>query len=234
MARIAIATSLLAALAAACSGSPVRTDGLEGAPCGGLAGLQCPPGQVCVDDPRDACSPAVDCASVCVTPVFCGGIAGIPCPAGRTCVDDPRDDCAPPGGADCGGLCAPAECAPEACGPPLGMPNWLCPDGTVGGPTGRCLPRPEGGCGWEVLWCDGAPCGGLAGLQCPAGQVCVDDPRDACSPAVDCASVCVKPVFCGGIAGIPCPDGQTCVDDPRDDCAPPNGADCGGLCAPAP
>jgi hypothetical protein len=41
--------------------------------------------------------------------------------------------------------------------------------------------------------------------------------------------------FCGGIAGFPCPDGEICVDDPSDDCDPENGgADCGGICVPAP
>jgi hypothetical protein len=137
--------------------------------------------------------------------------------------------------AGCGGPAATSaglvSCPPEACGPPLGMPNVLCPDGSIGGPTGRCLLQPQGGCGWEVRWCDGARCGGPDGLGCPPGQVCVEDPRAAC-PAVGCASVCVNPVFCGGLAGIPCPDGRLCVDDPRDDCAPPSGADCSGLCAP--
>jgi hypothetical protein len=41
--------------------------------------------------------------------------------------------------------------------------------------------------------------------------------------------------FCGGIAGIPCSEGCVCVDDPRDDCNPKRGgADCGGICRPAP
>ncbi len=142
--------------------------------------------------------------------------------------------------AGCGGSPSPGDalgqglgCPPQACGPILGMPNWKCPDGGIGGPTGRCLPLPQGGCGWEVRWCEGAPCGG--GPACPDGQVCVDDPRAVCDPATGagCPGVCVVPVFCGGIAAIPCPAGRTCVDDPRDGCAPSNGADCGGLCAPA-
>ena len=105
MPRIALAMSL-AALLAAC-GAPAAVSE-------GVAHLRCPPcpsGQVCVVDPRHPCQPGLaPCAAVCVTPVFCGGIAGIPCPAGQTCVDDPRDDCNPwSGGADCGGLCAPAQ-----------------------------------------------------------------------------------------------------------------------------
>jgi len=44
-------------------------------------------------------------------------------------------------------------CDERACGPALGMPNVLCEDGSVGGPTGRCLELPDGGCGWEVRRC---------------------------------------------------------------------------------
>lgn len=41
--------------------------------------------------------------------------------------------------------------------------------------------------------------------------------------------------FCGGIAGFQCPAGQVCVDNPDDDCDPAHGgADCGGVCRPAP
>lgn len=41
--------------------------------------------------------------------------------------------------------------------------------------------------------------------------------------------------FCGGIAAFQCGAGEVCVDDPSDDCDPMNGgADCGGMCIPAP
>lgn len=40
--------------------------------CGGFAGFKCDvPGQVCVDDPRDDCSPETggrDCGGLCVWP----------------------------------------------------------------------------------------------------------------------------------------------------------------------
>ena len=40
-------------------------------------------------------------------------------------------------------------------------------------------------------------CGGSAGLQCPSGLVCVDDPRDDCAPptGADCGGICVPPSF---------------------------------------
>ena len=104
---------------------------------------------------------------------------------------------------------------------------------------------------WSVAICGGvaacdraepepAFCGGIAGIQCPAGQSCEDDPNDGCDPkagGADCGGICVgepSGAFCGGIAGFPCPEGQTCVDDPKDDCDPKNGgADCGGVCVSA-
>ncbi|HSN99530.1 MAG TPA: hypothetical protein VLS89_14640 [Candidatus Nanopelagicales bacterium] len=36
-------------------------------------------------------------------------------------------------------------------------------------------------------------CGGLAGIQCPAGLMCIDDPRDDCDPeagGADCGGIC--------------------------------------------
>ena len=80
-------------------------------------------------------------------------------------------------------------------------------------------------------------CGGFAGIACPDGQTCIDNPSDDCDPnngGADCGGICVdqpQPAFCGGIAGIPCPDGESCIDNPNDDCDPNNGgADCGGMC----
>lgn len=81
----------------------------------------------------------------------------------------------------------------------------------------------------------GAPCGGIAGLACKDGFVCVDKPGDSCDPAKggrDCSGTCqAKPKMCGGFAGIQCPSGQACVDDPTDSCDPKHGgADCSGIC----
>jgi hypothetical protein len=83
--------------------------------CGGVAGLSCPTGLVCVDNPGDTCDPArggADCAGTCqvasvpTTPRACGGLADLSCPQGFECVDNPGDTCDPArGGADCAGLC---------------------------------------------------------------------------------------------------------------------------------
>jgi hypothetical protein len=51
------------------------------------------------------------------------------------------------------------ECTnPDACGPALGMPSWICPDGSTGGSTGRCIQK-DGTCGWEVRDCPATDAG---------------------------------------------------------------------------
>jgi hypothetical protein len=88
--------------------------------CGGIAGLACPAGLTCVDDPIDSCDPANggrDCTGLCVDVTkapLCGGIAGIQCKAGLRCVDNPADGCdESKGGADCSGICIKAACDPK-------------------------------------------------------------------------------------------------------------------------
>jgi len=49
--------------------------------------------------------------------------------------------------------CDEVLCDIADCGPPLGMPNYMCEDGTWAGPTGRCLRSADGGCGWEIRDC---------------------------------------------------------------------------------
>ncbi|MGX2040043.1 hypothetical protein ACWJKU_07890 [Methylocaldum sp. MU1018] len=46
-------------------------------------------------------------------------------------------------------------------------------------------------------------CGGLAGLQCPGDQICVDDPRDDCDPnrgGADCSGICQSKIPSAGLA----------------------------------
>ncbi|KAK1966850.1 hypothetical protein LY78DRAFT_656912 [Colletotrichum sublineola] len=63
----------------------------------------------------------------------------------------------------------------------------------------ECIKNPfEGGCGPA---CDGPGicvvpimCSGIAGIPCPTGKICVDDPRDDCNPLKggrDCAGLCL-------------------------------------------
>jgi hypothetical protein len=46
------------------------------------------------------------------------------------------------------------ECPATACGPRLGLPNRQCSDGVhFSGPTGRCIKKDGGVCGWEIAHC---------------------------------------------------------------------------------
>lgn len=60
----------------------------------------------------------------------------------------------PPAGKPAARAAAPEEeCDPQECGPPMRMPNRQCPDGSIAGPTDRCLRHPDGRCGWEIRRC---------------------------------------------------------------------------------
>ncbi len=228
--------------------------------CGGIAGLQCPTGEQCVDNPRDNCDPTnggADCGGVCVAtpttgghdagtdagtsqpdagnpPMSCGGHRPNPpmCPSGYKCVDDPNT-CSM--AVDCPGICVVDPDRIVICG---GFtPNPIsCGAGEIciDNPTTASMALDAPGiCVRKVF------CGGIAGVQCPGAYTCVDDPSDSCNPnqgGADCSGMCVIPhgtSQCGGIAGIQCPTGLRCLDNPADSCDPANGgADCGGLCVP--
>lgn len=97
-----------------------------------------------------------------------------------------------------GGKCRTAEDCPVP-----GVACRLCPDGeNFSCPEAVCR---DGQCGIESSECPVPPkpgliqCGGFAGLPCPVGFTCVDDPRDDCSPCrggADCSGICVE-VSCG-------------------------------------
>ena len=87
-------------------------------------------------------------------------------------------------------------CEPTQCGPALGMPNTRCVDGSIGGPTGRCVANRYGVCSWQVR-------------KCPAiGQLCR---KEACGPAL-------------GMPSWICPDGSVggstgrCIVQPTNTC----------------
>jgi hypothetical protein len=208
--------------------------------CGDAASAVCPPGYVCANDPNCDPTTGVRCAQTCVPaqpPGFCGGIAGLPCPDGYECVDDPSDECDPKnGGADCGGICQPITrpiCTSDMECPQPPVPCALCADGSATCPTSTCV---NGQCTVTMSTCPGPKtCGDAAGIVCPPGYICADDPTCDATTGIQCGQTCVpqqKPGFCGGIAGVPCPDGYECVDDPSDNCILNQGADCGGICQP--
>ena len=244
-----------------CGGTTVCVDSACVEPtgtCGGIAGLQCPNSERCVDDPRDNCDPTnggADCGGVCVPapsandagsdagtpplsdggtkPMECGGHRPNPpmCPSGYTCVDDPNS-CSM--AVDCPGICVKDPDVLRWCGGLTANP-YNCEVGKV------CVDHPyrasmavdhPGICIKKTF------CGGIAGIQCPGTLQCVDDPSDNCDPnngGADCGGYCVftkSMGMCGGFAGFQCASALRCVDD-LDDCDPTDGgADCSGLCVP--
>lgn len=70
-----------------------------------------------------------------------------------------------------GGTANMPSCPTSECGPQLGIPSTTCSDGSVGGPTGRCLRLDTGGCGWEVRDCppDGEGGSTASGGAAPSG-----------------------------------------------------------------
>lgn len=134
-------------------------------------------------------------------------------------------DC-PPGG----GVEPPADCTADACGPAMGMPNWLCDDGTLGGPV--CQLSADGNCGWtlvecpdsgEPVTCEAADCGPAPEMpnrlcddgETVAGPACQPDETGTCAwIIVDCPDPVTPPscdeADCGPAPGMPnyqCPDG---------------------------
>jgi hypothetical protein len=168
-------------------------------PCGGFANIPCPAGASCADVPGDGCDPTcgADCPGLCVVfePPRCGRHGT--CPPGMTCIDDPRDACHP----DCGDDDCPTICATltgDACAGFGGFPcapDLACAD--VPGDDCDALGCPRADCAGTCVRLGPAPCGGADHLDCPAGQICIDDAADACGPdcgGIDCPGSCAVPL----------------------------------------
>jgi hypothetical protein len=173
--------------------------------------------------PAIACAPGTICPPCTFscrakTPPLCSTLDEKACGTRKDCTWAPPEVCpmmCP--AADCGcntPVCQPAKpptsCKPADC-PSLGMPNYLCPDGkTVAGPTGNCLPTPDGTCGPEIKTCPTPP------------------------PPTTC-----KATDCGPALGMPnylCPDGKT-VAGPTGKCLASATGTCGWevvTCPPTP
>ncbi|HTK75144.1 MAG TPA: hypothetical protein VL371_07775 [Gemmataceae bacterium] len=132
---------------------------------------------------------------------ICGGFAGLSCPKGQVCkldgnYPDASGHCKKPKVGEEGGFCggiAGIQCkaglkcvfdeAPSTGNngaPLMGMPIF--------DQSGTCQIDEEPEPTTQF-------CGGFAGIPCPSGQTCIDDPNDSCDPAnggADCGGICVS------------------------------------------
>lgn len=92
------------------------------------------------------------------------------------------------------------RCKPRQCGPAPAMPNYVCSDGTVAGPTGQCVRNDQNVCVWEITSCPSTPtplppggeqCGNVV---CGQGQVCCNPSCGICtSPDGACLMMVCNP-----------------------------------------
>lgn len=180
--------------------------------CGGKAGLPCPKGFICIDDPDDGCDPrqgGMDCGGICVRKRK-NPCARIRCAAGTVCC--PK----------CGGLCLPPEapcsrewCTPRPCNQATCQPGEYCCSErcSICAPLGAtcrddvCLPEPGVQCGDTV---------------CGPGEFCCNPNCGQCAP-IDGA--CTNH-YCPPPEGIPC---GTRVCAAGEICCP-TGCGHGGMC----
>ncbi len=154
--------------------------------CGGIAGISCPDGFICVDDHRDECNPSqggADCSGLCVRPDP-NPCSLIRCASGRQCCPL------------CGGLCLPpdvrcreAVCREESCnGVTCGPGQYCC--------NPSCQQCVDLGAGCTKKVCPpedlaGEPCGSRV---CPTGQVCCNASCGICTaPGGACILIACEP-----------------------------------------
>jgi hypothetical protein len=98
---------------------------------------------------------------------------------------------------------------PDGCGTPPLAPAQMCPDGSLGGNTGKCLANADGTCAWEFRLCPPGPspaCFDQAGTLDPAYK--------KCAVATDCVVVDYQRDCCGSMhaAGVGAASAATVQD----------------------
>lgn len=190
--------------------------------CGGIAGIPCPAGFTCVDDPGDDCDPqagGADCFGICMREVE-DRCAAAPCRKGTRCCPQCGAVCVPDD-VSCREWCASTPCNEATCGPGEYCCNESC---------SLCVPRGQV-CTAEVCPPDdpgGERCGKN---RCERGEYCCNPSCGVCAPLNGgCAAVYCPPEPepepepgepCGKTV---CPRGLYCCNSSCGICAPPNAA----------
>ena len=183
--------------------------------CGGFAGVSCPVGYICVDDPSDNCDPesgGADCGGVCVRADASEPCAAILCIAGSYCCNACGGICVPIGTTCSEDLCAGEPCNQTVCASGEYCCNYSC---SICAPIG-------GGCTEQFC---GEPCGdGVCG---PEEHCCGDCSGGAqCMPLSDPCPLlsCPEPWPGEPCGSVICPPGEVCCNASCGICTPPDDA----------
>jgi hypothetical protein len=127
------------------------------------------------------------------------------------------------------GMAPQTSCDPTQCGPAPGVPNWKCEDGTLGGPTGNCLPQEDGSCTWEINWCTAACDPTECGPVPPIAAICTDGSmtETICERRND--GTCGWDIRCANDCTTSPAGGSGSCDPTTNMCSPPNP----GMCDPS-